>query len=352
MGLPGINIDFFEKMAKAFQLGQRGIVALILKDDTNSTDTFIYKSIDEVKTEDWTADNLDYIKKTFLESPSKIIVERIATIDLDYNAALVRLKNKIWNYLSIPGIAAGDVSAISTWIKDCRDNDKKTFKAILPNSVSDHEGIINFATDNIKTADKTYTVGEYTCRIAGILAGLPFTRSSTYYVLSEIESITESTDPNTDIDNGKLILINDGTKIKIGRGVNSLTTTTDIKGDSFKKIKIIEILDLIRDSIRATWEDEYVGKFNNSYDNKCLLISAINAFFKGLQKDGILDTNSAAKSEIDIEAQKIYLQSKGVTIEQLTEQEIKEYNTSSKVFLSGKCKPLDSMEDLDFGIYL
>ena len=61
------------------------------------------------------------------------------------------------------------------------------------------------------------------------------------------------------MDNGKLILINDGTKIKIARGVNSLTTTSDSKGDDFKKIKIMEAVDMIRDDIRTTFEDEFVG---------------------------------------------------------------------------------------------
>lgn len=353
MGLPQIDIQFKTLAVSAIQRSARGIVALILKDDTDTSfDTKIYTSITEVDNSDFTATNYDYIEKTFLGTPSKVIVERIATTATDYNTALARLKNKKWNYLSIPGIQTSEVAAVSTAIKGYRDTDKKTFKVVLPNSVSDHEGIINFATDDIVVAGKTYDVAEYTCRIAGILAGLPFTRSATYYELPEVEGIAETTTPDADIDAGKLILINDGSKIKIARGVNSLTTTTVTKGAAFKKIKIVEAIDLMRDDVRTTFENEYVGKVNNSYDNKILLLSAINSYFKQLQRDEILDPNSTALAEVDTESQRIYLEGVGVDLNTLTDQQIKEYNTGSKVFLKANAKPLDAMEDIQFLIYI
>ncbi|WP_187142768.1 phage tail sheath C-terminal domain-containing protein [Thermanaerosceptrum fracticalcis] len=351
MGLPQVIIQFQTLAASAVQRSQRGIVALIIKDDTDTTfDTKVYTSVDEIDAADWTATNKDYIEKAFLGTPTKVIVERLATAATDYNAALIRLKNKKWNYLAIPGIASADVAAISTWIKTERDTNKKTFKAVLPNSVSDHEGIINFATDNIKVGDKTYIAAEYCARIAGILAGLPFTRSATYYALPEVESITESADPDADIDAGKLILVNDGAKIKIGRGVNSLTTFAPTKSSQFSKIKIIEAVDLVRDDIRDTFDGEYVGKVINNYDNKILFLAAVNAYFRSLAADDILDRNYDNKAEIDIDAQKIYLQSQGVDTSIMTDQEIKEYNTGSKVFAKASVKFVDAMEDLTFTV--
>ncbi|MCX8042491.1 MAG: hypothetical protein N3A56_08425, partial [Thermodesulfobacteriaceae bacterium] len=115
MGLPEIVIDFKTKAASIIQRSERGIVALILKDSTNKTfDTKVYTSIDEINASDWTAKNKDYIEKTFLGIPSKIIVERIDVDATDYNAALQRLANKKWNYLAIPGIEQSDVANIST----------------------------------------------------------------------------------------------------------------------------------------------------------------------------------------------------------------------------------------------
>ena len=353
MGLPEINIAFRTLAVTAIARSARGIVSLILKDSTVITfDTKIYTDVSQIDPDDWAAANLDYIQKTFLGLPVMVIVERVASDAVNYTAALTRLINKKWNYLAIPGIETADVATISTWIKSRRDTDKKTFKAVLPASVSDHEGVINFTTDDIVVGETTYTTEEYCCRIAGLLAGLPFTRSSTYFVLPEVESITETATPDVDIDAGKLILVNDGENIKIGRGVNSLTTTTVTKGAKFKKIKIMEAIDLMRDDIRNTFAAEYVGKINNFYDNKVLFLTAVNAYLKGLQGDEVLDPNFTALAEIDVDAQELYLQSVGTDTTKLTLAQIKEYNTGSKVFLKASGSPLDAMEDLDFSMLI
>ena len=349
MGLPEINIEFSSLAVSAVQRSQRGIVALILKDDTGSFDSIEYRSITDINEADWTAENFDYIKKAFLGIPSKVIVERLDTIAENYNAALTRLASKRWNYLAIPGIEALDVLDIEAQVKTWRDTDKKTFKAVLPNSDSDHEGIINFATEGIKVGETTYSASEYTARIAGILAGMPLTRSATYYVLSEVDSITESADPDADIDAGKLILINDGEKIKIARGVNSLTTVSEGKSNDWKKIKIIEGHDLIQEDITRTFENDYVGKVNNSYDNQVLFIAAVNAYLRSLEGD-VLDPAADNKVTIDVEAQRQAWEGIGVDTSTWDDQKVKESSFQSKVFLAGSLKFLDAVEDLEFKI--
>lgn len=352
MGLPEVLIEFISKGTAAIQRSSRGVVALILKDNTKSAGEVMYSGIDQVSSEDWTAANYDYISKTFLGTPSKVIVERIAATATDYNSALTALKNKKFNYLAIPGITQADAMNIATWIKECRKNNKKTFKAVLPNIAADDEGIINYFTEDNDDGIKKYSASEYTCRIAGILAGISLDRSATYYVLDELKSIKESTDPDVDIDSGKLILINDGEKIKIGRAVNSLTTTTAAKGEDFKKIKIIEGVDLVRDDIRDTFQNQYVSKVISKYDNKILFLAAINAYFKELEKRDVLDSTMDNKAEINYIAQYNYLKGKGVDVDSLTEQQIKEYNTGSKVFAMAHTKFVDAMEDLYFEIYM
>lgn len=352
MGLPEVIISFESKGTSAVKRSARGIVALILKDDTKPVGEVIYTGIEQVTKEDWTADNYDYISKTFMGTPSKIIVERIASAATDYNGALSILKNKKFNYLAIPGISEADVTNIVTWVKSCRSVDKKTFKAVLANTASDDEGIINYCTEDNDDGTKKYTASEYTCRIAGILAGLSLDRSATYYVLNELKSIKESTDPNADIDAGKLILINDGENIKIARGVNSLVATTATKGEDFKKIKIIEGMDLVRDDIRDTFQKDYAGKNINKYDNKMLFLAAVNVYFNMLGKIDILDSNMNNKAEINYEAQYNYLKGKGIDVDSLTEQQIKEYNTGAKVFMMAHAKFVDAMEDLYFDIFV
>ena len=350
MGLPEINISFSSLAVSAIQRSQRGIVALVLKDDTDVTfDSKEYTAVTGIDAADWTPANKAFIEQAFLGVPSKIIVERLAVAALDFNEALTRLSFKKWNYLAVPGIAGADIATVSTQIKTWRDTEKRTFKAVLPSSVSDHEGIINFTTAGIVVGSATYSASDFTARIAGILAGLSLIRSATYYELPEVDSITEHTTPDADIDAGKLILVNDGEKIKIGRGVNSLTTTTTSKGQDFKKIKIIEGHDLAKEDITRTFDNEYVGKVNNSYDNQVLFITAVNAYLSGIEGD-VLDPTADNSVGVDVEAQRLAWQAQGTDVSALSDQEVKEKSFGSKVFLAGSLKFLDAVEDLQFNI--
>ena len=77
-----------------------------------------------------------------------------------------------------------------------------------------------------------------------------------------------------------MIIVYDGEKFKIGRGVNSLTTFTATKTEDVRKIKIVEGMDLYMDDIRDTFEEYYVGKVINDYDNKQMFVAAIGAYHK------------------------------------------------------------------------
>lgn len=350
MGLPQILIQFKTLAETLVTRSERGVVAVILRDNTNSTETKIYSKESEIVKSHYTASNLAFLSLIFMGSPSKVIIERIAT-DGNIDDALTRLKNKKWSYLAIPAITSGEISGVVDWIKQQRDTYHKSFKAVLPSAAADYEGVINFTAENIKVGTKTYSTAEYCARIAGVLAGLPLNQSATYYALSEVECITESETPDADIDAGKLILINDGTKIKIARGVNSLTTTTDTKGSDFKKIKIVEAIDMLRDDIRTTFEDEFVGKVENSYDNKIIFIAAVNKYFKDLMKLGVLYDKYDNKAEIDIAAASEWLKlTRDISL--WDEEKIKTVNTGTNVFVKANIQIQDAIEDLNFVVYI
>ncbi len=350
MGMPELLIEIKTAAKTAVERSGRGVVALILKDDTSQTDTFAYAKMTYVTKSHWTAANLDYIQKTFDGSPSRVIVERISAENGDLTEALARLKAKKWNYLAVPGATSEEVTEIETWIKNNRAA-RKTFKAVLPNTASDNEGIINFATDDIAVGKKTYTTAEYCCRIAGILAGTDLDNSATYTVLSEVSGISESTDPDADIDSGKLILINDGENIKLGRAVNSLKTVGENKTEDMKKIKIMDGLDLMCDDIRKSFEENYIGE-GNSYDNKLLFVNAVNVYLSGLERDGVLYDEYDNTAFIDVDAQRAYLEGIDPSYAEYSDDDIKKANTGSRVYIGCRVKMQDAIEDLHFNIYI
>ena len=351
MGLPEININFQARAVSAIQRSAMGIVALVLRDETATGTTGVVKikSVEDVKTTEWTAQNADYINQALLGTPSTVTILRVGQDDLIADV-LLKLGGLKFNYLSMPDATPEEEASIASWIKSKRANDKKTFKAVLGGQDADDMGVINFTTANIVVGGKTYTPQQYTPRIAGILAGLPFTRSATYYVLPEVESFDEHTDPSMDIDNGELILVNDGENVKIGRAVNSLTTLTASQKEDYKKIKIVEVMDMITDDIRDTYNNDYVGKVINIYDNQVLFITAVNAYFKTLMGDQVLDPSYENMSFIDVNAQRLAWEGIGTDTTALDDQQVREMSFGSEVFLAGQVKITDAMEDLTFNI--
>ena len=351
MGLPEININFQARAVSAIQRSAMGIVALVLRDETATGTTGVVKikSVEDVKTTEWTAQNADYINQALLGTPSTVTVLRVGQDDLIADV-LTKLGGIKFNYVAMPDATAQEVTTLVTWVKGKRTNDKKTFKAVVANEVADDKGVINFTTEGIVVGGKTYTAQQFTARIAGILAGLPFTRSATYFVLPEVQMITEHDDPNADIDNGELILVNDGENVKIGRAVNSLTTLTASQKEDYKKIKIVEVMDMITDDIRDTYNNDYVGKVINIYDNQVLFITAVNAYFKTLMGDQVLDPSYENMSFIDVNAQRLAWEGIGTDTTALDDQQVREMSFGSEVFLAGQVKITDAMEDLTFNI--
>ncbi|MBS9782649.1 MAG: hypothetical protein KGV43_02465 [Arcobacter sp.] len=353
MGLPNISIIFKSIANSIIKRSARGIVALIIRDDTENTFSKItYKSISDIDFTKISKRNYEYLKLVYKGAPSKVIVVNIGNSGT-VNDALKILSVLKWNYLSMPCATEEETLTISAWIKEQRNNNKKTFKAVLANSRSDFEGIINFTTDNIKSSisDTVFSNYEYCARIVGLLAGLPLTRSSTYYVFDDIKECDLELEPDKKIDKGEFIIIYDGEDYKVGRGVNSLTTFTSEKSSDFSKIKIVEGIDLYTDDIRDTFEKYYVGKYRNDYDNKQAFVSAINAYNKTLEGD-VLDSSFDNKTIIDVDAQKLFLESKGKDTSTLDETKIKLANTGSNVFVKSNIKFVDAMEDLTMINYL
>lgn len=363
MGLPDIVIEFSRKAVVAIQSGTLGVVGIILKDAKNNG-AMVLRGVDEIPDGDsaFSAANTAYIERAFKGTPSKVIIYTLPEDAENYNAAFKFFATQKINYIvGAPDISKTEAEAMATWIKGVRSKSIRRPVAVLPNVEGDTRAVINFsvvnysATDQIEAGEEHFTEAEYCSRIAGLLAGLNLRVSATYKPLSELTQIPSAEDNEVDtaVDEGKLTLYNDGERIVIARGVNSLITVTEVETEDLKKIKINAIQDLIEGDIYSTINQSYIGNYSNSYDNKCLLITAIKGYLKGLEATesgkGYLKADSS-NIEINVTKQKQYLESIGVDTSDMDEQAIKEANTGSHVFLKGTISILDAIEDIDIFI--
>ena len=376
---PSITLSFIEKAASAITRGDRGVVGLVLTDIAQRT--FTVTGVSDIPL-DLSDENQQLILdalKGYTQAPLRVKVFVMAKADdmaSAYADAERYFATEQVDYVAFTSaVTDTKAEALATWVKGLRDNYHSKIKLVVPYA-ADCEGVIDWestltrtttSTDSKTgkvTVTRTSVVPEKGCaRIAGLRAGTGLTLSATYAKLTDFADV-DRLDPDaldTAVGAGKLVAFWDDDAVKLNRAVNSLQTTTDVKGDSFKKIKIVEDMDLMQYDIRKTIKDDYIGKYVNSYDNKLLLVTAINAYFKGMVDSGVL---SAGTCEIDVDAQKDYLkglgkpvvipQANGMAetkdIDKCTDMDIKKANTGSHVFLRATVSILDAIEDVTLPI--
>lgn len=352
MGLPEITINFYKKSQSVIKRSSRGIVCIIVNDQTKEQAVTPISGYMDIVAEDWNEKTLQYLKMVFKGMPGGVIAVRAEVLEdaVNLKSTLELIRYVDFDYLCFPDYQSADGEIIKAFLLDIRAAGKKG-KAVLPNYKADTSAIINFTTSGISMKwddEETIiepTTAEYCCRIAGICAGIPLTRSVTFYVLDELLDIKQVENPGALVDGGELIIIYDGEKFKIARGVNSLLQTSENEPEDFKKIKIREGADIIRHDIYQTFHDDYVGKLNNTYDNKQAFIGAVNSYFAELS-DVILDKNEENYADLDVEKIREVMRKADMDVDAMTQQQIRESGTGAHLYITGKIKFLDAMEDL------
>lgn len=347
MGLPTIDISFKQLAKSAVIRSQRGIVALILKDTTKASLTvFDEGDIPSNLTEA----NQGLIKDVLKGSPNKIELFVLGS-EGQISEALTYFEGVEFNLMCMPSAQTSDVTAIKAFIKKMNDVVKYKCDAILANDKADSEAIINYTAKNIVVNGESVTTANHTARMAGLIEGTPLHQSVTFATLSDVDAIENLTKEQADsrIDAGELILVREMGKVRVARGVNSLTTLTDTKGNAFQKIKLRKTLNLIHNDLRRVIVEKYIGKVPNNYDNKCVLITEIKNYLDELSNEQLIE--KVNEVGIDLVAQKKWLKDNtNLDINAMTEQEIKETNTQSNVFLAISLKVLDAMEDIQISV--
>lgn len=362
MGLPEISIYFKEKGIAAIGSAKRGIILLLLNDTSVQAVTkytvFDNDDIPETLSED-NKKQIELALIGYQTTPYKIVVLAFPKTGktADINAKLKAAEALKFTYLVYPDATTEENNTIATWIKAQRTQKDNKVKAVLYKTAADTEGVVNVTNEYFEVKDKKYTGQQYLSRIAGLICGTPATISCTFAPLPEVTGV-EFVDRETldrRIDAGEFVVFDDGEKIKVARGVNSFVTTVQDKGKSFKKIKLVELMDMVHDDIKKTAEDNYLGKYANSYDNRCLLITAINGYFLELEANSLAEKGKNNCS-IDLEATKIYLLKNGrktkEELKQMKDIDIKYENIGDNVFLTAEMSLLDAIETIKLPIHI
>lgn len=358
LDLPDINIIFTQKAVTAVQRSERGVLCVIVKDKQQTTGIkkFVYKRLADITTTDYETANYTALKRAFDVAVNKVYVLRCSeTSEL---TDIVKELDKVkFNYVctNVKALQQDLATQIVQYNKDNQGHKCVCVASEL--TTADSKYVINLKGTGGTLKDGTTVKAEdYLIRIASTLCNLPMNRSLTYYVFEDLASwddtyLTTESPIGKWITDGWLTLINDDDEVKCGRAINSLHTFTSTDTESMSHIIIVEAMNLIIEDIYTTFKNYYVGKYKNTLSNQRLFITSVNAYFRQLMREEVLDDSYDNHCYVDIESQRLAWLGIGKTeAEDWTDAYVEKMTFRTYVYLGGNVKISDAMEDLNFQI--
>lgn len=295
---PGLYTNFKNAAIAQITGGERGIVAMPLHTYTGQAEADKFYTIE--KEGDalimFGQDNIEPVKLVLQGGAKQVLVYTVPSTPTVATYITMREKFEARDF----NVFVWDIEApetedanIKTWIEQNID-EKKLFMYVTGGSEADdatpstgdarsvslsHDFIVNLTVGGTVGAID-YSSAEYAPYIAGLIAGTPINRSTTYLQVSldDVNRRYRNSEVVTALGKGSLVLIHDGEKVKIESGI----TTSGLK------IRSARARIAIATDIEKTARDNYIGRINNDEDGQFALISAIKVYLETLEQNGVL----------------------------------------------------------------
>ena len=360
--LPVISITFQQLAETIIARSARGTMFLVVKDTTQTGE-----QVQEVKSAtfkslkvNYTEGNQKYIEDVLNVNPFKLFVVKMGeetTID------------QVWDLVKKTYSSGRIVLADGTAeeYKELADLVKlqEAFHALTYNL----EGTDCMYVENMKDQKVTFADEraeqegiKFLPTLGAILCVCNIKRAATYYIcdtLSYVEPAGTTEDEiNAEIAKGNIVLINDPYNgvnyVRIGEGINTMTTTKDeFHTGDMKYIDIVEAMDAIREDIRQAFKSDFCGKKKNSTDNQALFVGDVNDYFHKLEMEEygqILEPTYDNIAQIDVAAQRMAWSEERSEAMDWDDTKVKNMTFHRTMFLTGDIKINGAMENLKFKI--
>ena len=342
--IPPIDVSFQQAVANLISTGTKGIVAYCTHNptQTDTVDVFIFKDTTSITGVDTTIQA--QVTSIFAGNVDQVILFSYKTQFSDCNTLL---QQNIFDWLVCDDATAQE--NVSLYGKE------NNIKTVVYAQAANDMHVVNFTNPSVLLADgvTTQTGVQYLPRIAGALAGLPYTEDACALTFTDLSSVTLP----SDMELGQFILYNDPSGVKVASPVNSLTTLTVNVTSDMQQICIVEGMDRMSNDIKSAYAQSYKGKYKNKYDYQCLFISAVNQYFKTLADLEILDSSYNNVSGVDVDAQKALWIADGYNgtggkddASKWTDIQIKNNTYKNQVLLLNDVKFLEGMDALQFTV--
>lgn len=225
-----------------------------------------------------------------------------------YVAAIAAFETQDFHVLTLDGVSDPALrTSIVAWVKRVREEGKGVLavlggsaaddtgadavsKAITRSAVTDYEGVVNVGTGAVLNG-KEYSSAQIAAWVAGLIAGQSL-KESTTYAASPFDDVTRRwtrSEQEQAVQGGVFLLVHDGRRVKVLRGVNSLISPREGQNKGWKKIRKIRVIDQINADLQRTAEDYYIGKVNNTEEGRLALVGAGKQYLQTLAAESVIE---------------------------------------------------------------
>ncbi len=216
----------------------------------------------------------------------------------DYVDAMAAFESRVFHAFALDGMTDPSLqTSVKSWVERLR-NEGKGIIAYMGGSTTDdqdianansrsasfnHEGVVNVGVSAVLDG-ATYSSAQVACYVAGKAVGQALSESLTYAVTPFDDVIPRLTNNQviSALQSGTLVLVHDGEKVIIEKGINTLSSLRQGQNNAWEKIKCIRIMDAINQDTSKAAHDNYIGKVLNNEDGQVALLTALKKYFETL----------------------------------------------------------------------
>ncbi len=287
--LPGSYINFVNTCTTPSSLGERGVVAIALPINKNPNTIIELTALDFDKNCSEilgvTKDSMEVIAlREIFRNANKVYIYDLGTngtVENAINAFEAYEFNVLCAYTNETEAVSAYIAAIKNW----RDSLGKKCQLVVYNqNKPDHEGIINVVST---VSDDEAVAYALTAWVAGAEAGCAINKSCTNMLYDgEYTIVMNKTQTELEgcIENGQVAFHLVYGEPRLLEDVNSLTTTSEDKGEDFKYNQTIRVIDQIANDIARLFNTKYLGQIPNNEEGRVSLWGDIVKHHKELEQ--------------------------------------------------------------------
>lgn len=288
--LPGSYFNFVNVSKVGSALGERGTVAIALPIDKAAgtvielTRADFVTNTQELLGIEYASDEAAPLREIFCHA-SKVYVYDLGAGDTKtVSDAINALEPYEFNVICAYTESTEDISAYITAVKMWRDEQGKKCQVVAYNPTTpNHEGVISEVSTVSDEGAPAYAL---TAWVAGVEAGCKINESCTNMLYDgEYTVVCDKTQSQLEdcIENGQIAFHLVYGEVRLLEDINTLTETTEDKGEDFKSNQTIRVIDQVANDIAKLFNTKYLGKIQNDKSGRVSLWGDIVKHHKDME---------------------------------------------------------------------